>query len=85
MTNLFYKFCISVLFRKKNGKLLFCRTGCLLGLSQAIVSMCKDGKPESRAHVSSVLTKLTDCLVNTEASHPDYQVSHWCGACKIKI
>ena len=51
------------------------RTGCLLGLSEAIVSMCRDGKPESRAHVSSILEKLTGALENTEIADPDYQVS----------
>ena len=51
------------------------RTGCLLGLSEAIVSMCRDGKPESRAHVSSILEKLTGVLENTDISDPDYQVS----------
>ena len=50
------------------------RTGSLLGLSQAIVSMCKDGKTESRAHVSSFMTKLTDFLIDSDTTSSDYQV-----------
>ncbi|XP_029635511.1 focadhesin [Octopus sinensis] len=50
------------------------RSGCILGLTLALTSLCEDGKPESRRHLAEILDKLFSLLKNTDSSSDIFQV-----------
>ncbi|XP_053406121.1 focadhesin-like isoform X2 [Mercenaria mercenaria] len=54
------------------------RTGSFLGLSVCLGALCRDGKTESRVHMSAVHTKLQDAVKVTQVDDSNLQVLCTC-------